>query len=416
MRWAIVALAAVGTIIAVDGCGSSSGQTLAATRIRGRTLTIYASAPLRGPSTVSGEAVINGAKLALDEVHGRIGEYRIALKILDDATVARGGWDPGQTTINVRVAVVDPTTIGYVGDFNSGASAISIPPLNRAGIPQVSPTSAAVGLTSAALGAQPGEPLKYYPTGIRTFARVVPNDRIQAIAQVRVQQEMGCTSTFVLNDGEVDGSDAARSFVVAAMAAHLHLAGIAMFVRQAKSYKALASGIAHIAPDCVMIAADTESGAAVLTTDLAAAMPTVKIFGTAGLAESTYADPSQGGIPPSVDSRVVITSPALGLNEYPPSARAFDTAYTRRFGPPQPDAIFGYEAMSLMLDGIKRATDDGTAPAVRSEVRRAIFATRDRHSVLGTYSINRNGDTTLLRYGIWGIVEGHLTFWEAIKA
>ena len=145
-------------------------------------------------------------------------------------------------------------------------------------------------------------------------------------------------------------------------------------------------------------------------------MPTVKIFGTAGLAESTYADPSQGGIPLSVDSRVVITSPALGLNEYPPSARAFDTAYTRRFGPPQPDAIFGYEAMSLMLDGIKRATDDGTAPAVRSEVRRAIFATRDRHSVLGTYSINRNGDTTLLRYGIWGIVEGHLTFWEAIKA
>jgi branched-chain amino acid transport system substrate-binding protein len=414
MTSTIVALAALVAIIAVDGCGSSSGQTLAATRIHGRTLTVYASGPLRGPSTVSGEAVINGARLALDQAHNRIGEYRISLKILDDATVARGGWDPGQTTINVGVAVLDPTTIGYVGDFNSGASAISIPPLNRAGIPQVSPTSAAVGLTSAALGAQPGEPQKYYPTGIRTFARVVPNDRIQAIAQVRVQQEMGCTSTFVLNDGEVDGADAARSFEVAAEAAHLRLAGVGMFVRQATSYKALASGIAHVAPNCVMIAADTESGAALLTTDLAAAMPTVKIFGTAGLAESTYADPSQGGIPLSVDSRVVVTSPALGLSEYPPSARAFDTAYTRRFGPPQPDAIFGYEAMSLMLDAIERATDDGTEPAVRSEVRRAIFATHDRHSVLGTYSINRNGDTTLQRYGVYGIVQGHLTFWEAI--
>lgn len=418
MRWAILALAAIVAVVAGDGCGSSSGQTLAANRIRGRTLTIYASAPLRGPSTVSGEAVINGAQLALDQVHGRIGEFRIALKVLDDATVARGGWDPGQTTINVRVAVLDPTTIGYVGDFNSGASAISIPPLNRAGIPQVSPTSAAVGLTSAALGAQPGEPQKYYPTGIRTFARVVPNDRIQAIAQVRVQQEMGCASTFVLNDGEVDGLDAARSFAVAAEAAHLHLAGSPMFVRQAKSYKALASGIAHMSnpPDCVMIAADTESGAAQLTADLAAAMPTVKIFGTAGLAESTFADPSQGGIPLSVDPRVIVTSPALGLNEYPPSARAFDAAYTRRFGPPQPDAIFGYEAMSLMLDAIQRATDGGTAPAVRSEVRRAIFATHDRHSVIGKYSINRNGDTTLQRYGIWGIVQGHLTFWEAITA
>ena len=410
----MAALAALAALIGMDACGSGSGQTLAATRIRGRTLTIYASAPLRGPSTVSGQAVINGAQLALDQMHSQIGEYRIALKVLDDATVARGGWDPGQTTINVRAAVLDPTTIGYVGDYNSGASAISIPPLNRAGIPQVSPTSAAVGLTSSTLGAQPGEPQKYYPTGIRTFARVVPNDRIQAIAQVRVQQAVGCASTYVLNDGEVDGADAAQSFEVAAQAAHLHLAGVAMFVRGATSYKALASGIAKMAPDCVMIAADTESGAVLLTTDLAAAMPTVKIFGTAGLAESTYADPSQGGIPPSVDPLVVLTSPTLGLNEYPPSARSFNAAYTRRFGPPEPDAIFGYEAMSLMLDGIDRATASGTKPAVRSRVRTAIFRTHDRHSVLGTYSINGNGDTSLQRYGVYGIVQGHLTFWEAI--
>lgn len=416
VRRAIVALAAAAATIAIVGCGSTSGQTQAAARIRGRTLTIYASAPLRGRSTVSGEAVIDGARLALDQLHGRIGEYQIALKVLDDATVAKGGWDPGQTTINVRVAVLDPTTIGYVGDFNSGASAISIPPLNRAGIPQVSATSTAVGLTSGGLGAFPGEPQKYYPTGIRTFARVAPNDRIQAIAQVRVQQEMGCASTFVLNDGEVDGADAARSFVVAAQAAHLRLAGFGTFVRDATSYKSLAAGIAQMAPDCVLIAADTESGAVLLTTDLAEAMPTVKIFGSAGLAESTYADPAQGGIPMSVDSRVVLTSPALGLDAYPPSARAFNAAYERQFGPPQPVSILGYEAMSLMLDAIKRATDAGTKPAVRSQVRAAIFDTHDRHSVLGTYSIDPDGDTTLQRYGVYGIDQGQLTFWEAIDA
>ena len=416
VRWAIVGLAAIAAIIAAGGCGSTSAQTLAATRIHGSTLTIYASAPLRGPSSVSGESVINGGQLALDQIHNRIGDYRIALKVLDDATLARSGWDPGQTTINVRLAVLDPTTIGYVGDFNSGASAISIPPLNRAGIPQVSPTSSAVGLTSATLGAQPGEPQKYYPTGIRTFARVVPNDRIQAIAQVRVQQEMGCTATYVLTDGEVDGSDAARSFEVAAQAANLRLAGIQTFVRDASSYKALAAGIAKLAPDCILIAADTESGAVLLTTDLAAAMPTVKIFGTAGLAESTFANPAHGGIPASVDPRVVLTSPTLGLSEYPPSARAFNVAYERRFGLPQPDAIFGYEAMSLMLDAIKRATDGGSEPAVRSRVRNAIFATRDRHSVLGTYSIDPDGDTTMQRYGVYGIVHGHLRFLEAIDA
>ncbi len=413
IKWAMLG-GALAAAVAVSGCGSSSGHTLAATRIPGTKLTVYASAPLRGRSSVTGESVMNGVRLALDQVHGRIGKYKIALKVLDDATVKRGGWDPGQTTINVKVPVLDPTTIGYVGDLNSGASAISIPPLNRAGIPQVSPASAAVGLTSNTLGAFPGEPQKYYPTGVRTFARVAPNDRIQAIAQVRVQQNMGCKSTYVLNDGEVDGADAARSFEVAAQAAHLKLAGVDQFARDATSYKPLATSLAKLAPDCVLIAADTESGAVLLTTQLAAAMPNVKIFGTAGLAESTYTDPMQGGIPLAVGSRVVLTSPALGLSEYPRSARAFNEAYERQYGPPEPDAIFGYEAMSLLLDAIDRATDHGTQPAERARVREALFATRDRHSVLGTYSIDRNGDTTLRRYGVWAIVQGRLAFWQAI--
>ncbi len=401
--------------VGVSGCGSSSGHTLAASRIPGKTLTIYASAPLRGRSSVTGESVVDAARLALDQRHDRIGEYRIEMKVLDDATVQRGGWDPGQTTINMKVVVLDPTTIGYVGDLNSGASAISIPPLNRAGIPQVSPTSTAVGLTSSALGAFPGEPQKYYPTGVRTFARVVPNDRIQAAAQVHVQQAMGCESTYVLNDGEVDGADAARSFEVAAQAAHLKLLGVQQFVRDATSYKALATGLAHLSPDCVLIAADTESGAVLLTTQLAAAMPDLKIFGTAGLAETTFANPADGGIPLSVDPQVVLTSPALAPDEYPRSARAFLAAYRRRYGSPEPDAIFGYEAMSLLLDAIDRATDHGTRPAVRAEVRNALFATRDRHSVLGTYSIDGNGDTTLRRFGVYVIVQGRLTFWEAIE-
>ena len=359
-------------------------------------------------------AAVLGARLALAQAGGRIGQYRVALKVLDDATVARGGWDPGQTTINVRLAVLDPTTIAYLGELNSGASAVSIPPLNRAGIPQVSPASGAVGLTESGPSAFPGEPQKYYPTGVRTFARVAPNDTVQANAQVRVQKSIGCHKTYVLNDGEVDGADAARSFAVAAQATGLPLAGIQAFARNATSYTALAASVAQTHPDCVLISADTESGAARLTAQLAATMPDVRIFGTAGLAESTYADPAQGGIPLAVDPRVLLTAPALSLAQYPTSARAFTAAYERRYGPVEPDSIFGYEAMSLLLSAITRATDGGTEPAIRSAVRTALFATRDRRSVLGTYGIDGAGDTTLRRYGVYAIVDGHLTFWQAV--
>jgi branched-chain amino acid transport system substrate-binding protein len=414
--WARLSIALLAVLTALAGCGSKDKPDKPGGRIHGRVLTIYASVPLRGASRVSGLAVVSGARLALSQSNGRIGDYEIALKVLDDATAQRGGWDPGQTTINARTAVLDPTTIAYLGELNSGASAVSIPPLNRAGIPQVSPASTAVGLTAAGSSAFPGEPQKYYPTGVRTFVRVVPNDSVQSIAQVRAQRGLGCRRTYVLDDGEVDGADAARSFALAAQAARLRVVAIQAFPRDAPSYKALALGVAQTHPDCVLISADAESGAVGLTTQLAAAMPEVKIFGSAGLAETTYTDQAQGGIPASIDSRVVLTAPTLAQSLYPPSARAFAAAYRRRYGAIEPDSIFGYEAMSLVLSAIARATDRGSEPAMRSAVRSALFTTRDRHSVLGTYSVNRDGDTPRRRYGVYGIVDGRMTFWQAIAA
>ena len=68
-----------------------------------------------------------------------------------------------------------------------------------------------------------------------------------------------------------------------------------------------------------------------------------------------------------------------------------------------------------MLNAIARATDNGTHEAVRTKVLSALFATRDRRSVLGTYSINANGDTSLDEYGVWRIVDGRLTFWKAMR-
>jgi branched-chain amino acid transport system substrate-binding protein len=359
--------------------------------------------------------VLDGARLALSQYQGRIGQYRIVLRSLDDSTPGHNEWDPGQTTINARRALHDPTTIGYLGEFNSGASAVSIPILNRLEIPQVSPASTAVGLTSRAAGAAPGEPVKYYPTGIRTFARVMPNDAVQASAQVKLQQSMGCQKTYVIHDGEVDGEDEADSFALVARSQGLDVVGVQAFQRGASSYAPLAASVAQSGADCVLISAITDSGAVPVVRQIAAAMPNAKLFGTDGLAESTFTDPAQGGIPLTLDSRLILTAAALGPDADPPSAHSFYTAYTKRSGVPQLSAIYGYEAMCLMLSAISRATGRGTEAALRTKVLAALFDTRDRRSVLGTYSINRDGDTTLRRYGIYKIVDGALQYWTSIE-
>ena len=292
-------------------------------------------------------------------VHYRIGKYRIVLKSLDDSTQQRAEWDPGQTTINAKLAAQDPTTIGYVGEFNSGASAISIPILNRLGIPQISPASTAVGLTSSGPGSAPGEPEKYYPTGVRTFARVVPSDAVQAQAQVRMQESEGCTKTYVLDDGEVDGHDSATSFTLAAQRSSIRVVGSQSFDPKATDYSSLPTAIATTGANCVLISAITESNAVAVTKQIAQSLPHVKLFGSAGVGESTFTDSRQGGIPDAIDPRVLISVPTLDPSAYPASAQAFYAAYTRAYGTPQPYAIYGYEAMSLMLNSIARATDGG---------------------------------------------------------
>lgn len=398
-------------LVAVAGCG---GQDAVGNRIPGRTLTIYSSVPLHGASSVSGEAVVGGELLALAQVHDRVGRYHIVFRTLDDSTTPSGGWDPVQTTLNASQAAQNRTTIGYVGDLDSGASAISIPVLNRADIPQISPTSTAVGLTSSAAGASPGEPQKYYPTGVRTFARVVPTDAVESNVQVRLQQSLGCRKTFVVDDGAVDGQDGALSFALAAQSAGLRLLGIQSFQRGATSYAPLAASVAGSGADCVLISAIDESDAARVTEQIASALPDARIFATAGVADSAYIDPARGGIPASLDQRLLVTAATPDPTSDPAAMREFLASYGRRFGPGQPSAIFGYEAMSLMLSAIARATDHGTRTARRSSVRAAIFSTRDRHSVLGTYSIDRNGDTTIRRYGVYRVVDGQLVFWKTI--
>ena len=261
------------------------------------------------------------------------------LRALDDATAARGGWDPGQTTINVRDAVLDPTTIGYIGELNSGASAVSIPPLNRAGIPQISPTSTAVGLTSGAAGASPGEPMKYYPTGVRTFARVVPNDTVQAVAQVRSSTAWAAPASYVLNDGEVDGVDMADSFELAACPRRPAGGGHPDRSRATPPATRRWRRAWHRSgPTASCSSAATESGAVRLTTQLAAAMPNVKIFGTAGSGrEHLHQSRSKAASRCRSTPQVVLTVATLALADYPAvRARVHRRLRTRRYGPPQP--------------------------------------------------------------------------------
>ena len=155
------------------GCGNGSGSGRA-------TLTIYVSLPLHGERAAEGRAAAEGARLALAQAGGRVGSFRVRAVYLDD-TGGGTRWDQVASAANARRAAQDSTSIGFVGDIDSGATRVSLPITNEAEIPQISPGATALDLT--------GE--RYRPGDRQTFARVVPSATVLERAAARLARRVG---------------------------------------------------------------------------------------------------------------------------------------------------------------------------------------------------------------------------------
>ena len=106
-----------------DNSSSSSSSSSDTKAAAGKSLTIYSSVPLQGASRVQTTAVVNGAKLALEQAGNKAGPHTIKYEPLDDSTAQAGSWTPEQESANARKAAGDDSTAVYIGTFNSGAAA-----------------------------------------------------------------------------------------------------------------------------------------------------------------------------------------------------------------------------------------------------------------------------------------------------
>src|SRR3954449_963547 len=403
--------------LGVAACGSSDngGSSSGGSKSSGsKTVTVYSSVPLQGASRAQTADLVNGAKLALEQAGGKAGDITVKYVSLDDSTAQAGNWTPEATSGNARKAAQDKSTAAYIGEFNSGASKVSIPILSEAGVPQISPANTYVGLTTNAPGSEPGEPDKYYPTGDRTYTRIVPKDTIHAAALVPLMKSDGCTKVAMTNDKEVYGAGLARVIELSAKQQALTITSNDAIDKNAPNYRSLAAKAKSAGADCFLYSGITANNAVQQYKDFASALgPDAKLFGPDGVAETGFVSEKDGGIPKALDPRVTVTVATLSPDQYPPDGQQFFKSYTQKYGVANPDpyAIYGYEAMKLALDAIQRSKT-GT----KEDVVKALFATKDRKSVLGTYSIDKNGDTTLTDYGAYKVENGELKFDQTIKA
>ena len=423
-RWLVVGACGVGLAASAgalqagdpaDGTAHAQGS--------GTTLTIYSSLPRRGPSAGQTKAIERGATLALAERNNQIRQYTIVYKRLDDSLASTGAADEGRGQQNARTAANDPTTIAFIGAYNSGISKVEIPILNRAGIAQVSPSNTYIGLTRDGAGTEPGEPDKYYPTGKRTYARVQPNDIVQAAALATAASDQKCKSVELFNSRTTYSEGVARRIQEAAPRLGLQVRASRSFDPRAPNYRSLAR---RVKSPCVISSGEIESNGLQLLKDIGARRPKARLFASDGMC----LDDTAAHLPRKLTTRFRCTIAVLDPTAYPPKGRQFFTNYTNRYGDSNPDpyAIYGYESMSLLLDAIHTASappppsggpyqdPNPRGEATRDKVVAALFATKNRDSAIGTYSIDANGDTTLTDYGLYRISSKKLRFDRVIRA
>src|SRR3954466_10487990 len=120
--------------LGVTACGGddNGGSSSSSSGGGGKSVPGYSSVPLQGASRESTADLVKGAKLALEQAGGKAGDISVKYQSLDDSTAQAGNWTPEATSANARKAAGDKSTAVYIGEFNSGASAVSIPILNEA--------------------------------------------------------------------------------------------------------------------------------------------------------------------------------------------------------------------------------------------------------------------------------------------
>jgi branched-chain amino acid transport system substrate-binding protein len=312
--------------LVLAGCAGGDGDDRA--RIRGEVATVYVSAPRHGVSAADGAAVLAGARRALSERGGRAGELRIRMREVSATEDAGRAWDPAHVAANAERAAGDPDAIAYLGELDHGATAISLPVTNEAGVLQVSPGDGLTSLTQRVPGRPRAGPERHYPSGVRSFVRLGPTDLLEAEAIVARLMSAGANRIALVSDGGIYGGELAAQVASRARRAGLDPVASEQYGGEPDTIPDLARELAEAGPDAVIHTALRSPATVPLLTALADALPEAQMYATSGILA--------GG-------NIVIPAGLAGLGA---------------FGPALSPEEGGYEAMRLVLDAVREGGRD----------------------------------------------------------
>ncbi len=407
----MTSLSRIGVVSAQESVGSigNPGIEHLTTTDKG-VIRLYSSWPLTGAYEQIGGDAVQAIQLALEDYGNAAGGFALEYEALDDGIAANnGGWDAGAESSNANRVISDPDAVVYMATYNSGASKISIPITNEAGLAQISYAATYPGLTKAIEGlTEEGEPDTYYPSGKRNYMRTVTTDDMQGAAGAKWAFEaQGAKTAYVLDDQRLYGHGVAVGFALAWEALGGEVSGAEGYDPRAPDYQSLMTKIADAQPDLVYLGATVDNNAPKLLLDMRSLMPAdqVMFLGSDGLINQAFIDGAGdatngafvtfGGVPPAElkgagADYVARISEILGHS-------------------PDAYATYAYETAIVVMQAI-----DAVGEKDRGKILDAMMATTDFMGILGApWGFTENGDKDLATVAVTEIKandEGNLDF------
>jgi len=352
---------------------------------------IVSDLPLQGSSRTQTIQIVGAIRYLLDKQGWKAGDHKIAFQSCDDATAQAGKWESGKCSQNANAYAGNEKLIGVIGTFNSGCAAIEIPVLNQApngGIAMLSPANTFVCLTEGGPGCEDTEPDKYYPTGNRNYARVVPNDAYQGAAMAEFMQEEGVKSVYILNDKEAYGLGVATNLRNAAEHLGIKVAGFEAWDPKASSYEGLFRKIGGTGADAVFLGGLIDENGAKVIKDKVAVLGKneggkVMLFAPDGFTTQQTID--EAG---TAAAGMYMSVAGVPIDQFKGAGAEFAKAFKPTLGGKEidPYAIYGAQAARVLLDAI------GASDGSRQDVIAKMFQTKVKDGYLGSFDINENGD------------------------
>jgi DNA-binding SARP family transcriptional activator/DNA-binding beta-propeller fold protein YncE/ABC-type branched-subunit amino acid transport system substrate-binding protein len=329
-------------------------------------------------------------EFVLERHRFRAGRYRIAYQSCDDSTPSEGTSSPERCAANARAYARNPSLIGIVGAHHSFCTAIELPILNgaRSGpVAMISPTNTYVGLTHSGPGTTAPEPDRYYPTGTRSYARVIAADDAQGAALGVLAKQLGARRLYLLHDNQGTGYAIARYAGAAARRLGVEVVGMRAWDPESSDQAALARAVAAKRPDAVVLGGCVcENGLALIAALRPVLGPRPKLLAPDAFTPSeedysTIADAAEG---------LYVTNPGLPSQRLPAAGRRFAAAFAPGREPSEIDSfvVYAAQATELLLAAIARS--NGTRPSVASE----LLETGVTGGLLGSFEFDRNGNPT----------------------